>query len=197
MVWLTFDDGPHPEYTPRLLNVMRDSGVKGTFFLVGVHAQSHPELVRRIASEGHAIGHHTFHHKPSEATSARGLLEEVAICRNLLRSLTGRAPSLFRPPNGKLSLHRLCRLWAAGQQVVLWNVDPKDFALGSASELADWFRGHPLLPGDVVLLHDNHPYVAEALPEVIVETRSRGLEFATLGPPTFRVGGQLSRRHRE
>lgn len=178
-VCLTFDDGPHPVHTPRILDALRSVGATATFFVVGERAERYPHLVRWIVAEGHALGHHSFTHSNPALTSAAQLLDEVRRTRAVLHGITGRAPVLFRPPNGKLTARKALGLWRAGQSVILWNVDPKDFSRGSADELRDWFRQRPLVGGDVVLLHDNQPHAAGAIPELVRATRARGLTFTT------------------
>jgi peptidoglycan/xylan/chitin deacetylase (PgdA/CDA1 family) len=182
-VCLTFDDGPHPEHTPRVLDVLKQARVPATFFLIGERAERHPDLVRRIAAEGHVLGHHTFTHGDPSRTSARQVREEVRRTGEVLVSLTGREPTLFRPPLGKVTAAKLFGLWRDGQTVVLWSVDPKDSARRSEEEVRDWFDRHPLQGGDIVLLHDDRPHAAAILPGLIERTRKRGLTFAT--PPDW------------
>ncbi len=180
LVWVTFDDGPDPEHTPRLLEALKLNKVCATFFLVGMKAQRYPDLARRIAEEGHSIGSHTYHHHSLVGLSRPALLEEVGRTAELLQCVLRRPVSLFRPPHGKLSAASMWHLWRSGQRVILWNSDPKDYAMTSAAELAGWLRRHPFQAGDIVLLHDNHPYAAAALPEAIREARGCGLEFALI-----------------
>ena len=179
-VCLTFDDGPHPEYTPRLLDVLKECGVPATFFVIGQQAERHPEIVRRMADEGHAVGHHSYFHEEPHRVSARQLSEEVRRTRELLRGLLGTAPDLFRPPYGNLTAAKLWRLWGAGQSVVLWSTDPMDYARRSADEVGEWFERNPLSGGDLVLLHDAYPYAAAALPGLVDSARARGLTFETV-----------------
>jgi teichuronic acid biosynthesis glycosyltransferase TuaC len=179
-VCLTFDDGPDPEHTPALLDVLRTCDVKATFFVVGSKVQTNPAIVRRIMAEGHAIGHHSFYHGPPEFTSARHLVAEAQLTRKVLVDLIGIDARLFRPPHGKLSAHKLLSLLIAGFKVALWNSDPKDFNCGSAEELAHRFTASQLCAGDVVLLHDRVPYTAEALPVLVDAARQRGLSFTTV-----------------
>lgn len=181
-VWLTFDDGPDPQCTPRLLDMLRAHDVRATFFVIGSKAEQRPDLVRRMASEGHHVGNHTYSHQPIDQLSHGALLQEVRRTGALLQRLLGKPSSLFRPPHGKVTPSSLWQLWRAEQQVILWNANPRDYLAGDAKELVRWFRANPLDAGDIVLLHDNHPYAAEVLPEVIREARTRGLKFATLEP---------------
>ncbi len=189
-VCLTFDDGPHPQYTPRVLDVLKEQGVAATFFLIGQKADRYPELVRRIVAEGHVVGNHTYYHSNPPQTSASQLIEEIHRTRQVLEELTGSSCSLFRPPMGKLTAVKLLRVWLAGQTVALWNVDPKDCSSHSSAEIGAFFACRPLRAGDLVLLHDNHAYVAPVLPELIETARQSGLSFVTL-PQWLRASGSL------
>lgn len=179
-VCLTFDDGPHPEHTPRLLEVLHEQRIKATFFVVGRQAARYPELIRRMAAEGHTVGHHSYTHTRPQCTSAGRLGDEVRRTSELLGCLLGRPPQLFRPPFGQLTAAKLWRLWRARQTVVLWNRDPKDYACPATEVLAQWFRQHPLRSGDLVLLHDDRAHAAAVLPEVADSVRARGLSFGTI-----------------
>lgn len=176
---LTFDDGPDPAHTPAVLDRLRASGVRATFFVMGRKAEAHPALLERIAAEGHELGHHSWSHGDPQATSARELLQEARRTSALLERVVGRRPSLFRPPHGKLTPGKLLGLWGLGQTVVLWNRDPKDFATGAVEPIRSWFAGEPLAGGDILLLHDVHPHVAPALEALFERAARLGLGFAT------------------
>lgn len=190
-VCLTFDDGPHPVHTPRLLDVLQDQGVRATFFVVGREVERHPEIVRRMVAAGHLVGNHTFSHSAPGTVSARQLIDEVRRTDDLLTPILGQAPRLFRPPHGKVTAAKLLRLWGSSRTVVLWNADPRDFARSEPGEVLGWFRDRPLRGGDLVLMHDNVPHSIEALPELIEESRRRGLDFTT---PSDWIGPMPTRR---
>jgi peptidoglycan/xylan/chitin deacetylase (PgdA/CDA1 family) len=179
-ICLTFDDGPDPLHTPRLLDVLKEQKIPATFFVIGQQAERYPEIVRRMIAEGHAVGNHSFSHGEPSGTSAQHLLEEIQRTRQLLLDLTGQAPGLFRPPKGKLTAAKLWALWRAGHTVVLWNSDPRDYVCRSADDVRDWFQAHPLCARNLVLMHDNRPYAAEVLPDLIAAARRRGLQFVTV-----------------
>jgi peptidoglycan/xylan/chitin deacetylase (PgdA/CDA1 family) len=186
-VCLTFDDGPHPDHTPRLLDVLKDVGVPATFFVVGERAKAHPDLIRRIVAEGHALGHHSYtHSKPAHTTTGQ-LLDEVRWTTDLLRNVVGHPSTLFRPPYGELTVRKALGLWRAGQQLVMWNVDPKDYLRHNPDELRTWFRHNPLRGGDVVLLHDNVPHALGVLSELVGTVRASGLGFVRLPDWTGRL----------
>jgi peptidoglycan/xylan/chitin deacetylase (PgdA/CDA1 family) len=177
-ICLTFDDGPHPEYTPRLLVVLKAQGIRATFFVVGKRVEHCPELVRRMAAEGHDVGHHSFYHSANPTMSSGEFMDDVVRTRSLLKEILAVDPTLFRPPYGRLSFWNLLRLWRAGQTVVWWNADPRDYACRSAREVLDWFQSHPLKAGDVVLMHDDCPFPAEVLPEIVQIARAQRLRFS-------------------
>jgi peptidoglycan/xylan/chitin deacetylase (PgdA/CDA1 family) len=179
-ICLTFDDGPHPEHTPRLLDRLGELSVPATFFLIGREAEKYPDLVRRMAAEGHGVGNHTYSHPARVATSARQWTADVARGEEVLAGILGWQPSLFRPPHGRVTAGDLWGLWRRGRTVVLWSVDPKDYSKPEAEAVRDWFRERPLGAGDLVLFHDNHTPAAAVLPELVVAARSRGFSFTTV-----------------
>ncbi len=179
-VCLTFDDGPDPILTPPLLDVLRDCGVRATFFVIGKKVACHSEIVRRMAAEGHDVGGHSFDHGDPGLTSSHQLLAEIRRTADLLAPLVGHEVTLFRPPHGKLTVSKLCRLWRAGQTIVLWNADPKDYSRATALEVRDWFGKHPLQGGDLVLMHDNVGHAIDVVPGLSEAVRASGLSFATV-----------------
>lgn len=179
-LFLTFDDGPHPEHTPAVLDVLARHGATATFFMVGREIAAHPEIVRRIHDEGHTVAHHSYYHSEPSTTSAEQLEAEVQRTVTLLTETVGEAPRFFRPPHGKLTAGKLWSLVRHEQTVVLWNVDPKDFAAPDGEAVVRWFEQRPPVAGDIVLMHDNHPQAAEALPRVLEMAKETGLEVRGL-----------------
>lgn len=187
---LTFDDGPHPELTPQLLDALNAAGISATFFVVGERAALHRDILKRIAADGHEIGNHTWSHSEPRETSARKLIGEVRRTRELIEDVTGRECRLFRPPKGELTLRKLLALRREGQAIVLWNQDTKDYRMSDASvEMTDWCRGYQPAAGDIVLMHDNHPHAITAVeflnterPDVISRCRtvSQLLNFSSV-----------------
>lgn len=177
---LTFDDGPDPEHTPRLLKVLKELNVPATFFVIGERAARYPDLVRRMAAEGHLIGHHSYTHSDPARTSAAQLIGEVRRSGALLADILGGPSRWFRPPHGKLTAAKLWRLCRSGQTVVLWNADPKDYACPTAADVRRWFQQRPLQGGDLVLMHDTCPHASEVVPDLVADCRARGLTFATI-----------------
>jgi peptidoglycan/xylan/chitin deacetylase (PgdA/CDA1 family)/glycosyltransferase involved in cell wall biosynthesis len=179
-VCLTFDDGPHPVHTPRLLDVLEELGIKATFFVIGRNAEQYPQIVQRIVDEGHVLGNHTWSHPALTELSSRELAGEVYRTRKLIAKLTGMETRLFRPPLGKLTARQFVSLWGLQQTVVLWNSDPKDYQCRSSLELRGRLLDGKLRQGDLILMHDNQPFAADVLPELAARVRARGMTFASV-----------------
>ena len=180
-VCLTFDDGPHPEHTPRLLDELGNQSIKATFFVIGEQAARHPDLIRRTAAEGHSIGTHTYYHRDPKETSAAQLRSETERSCSVISEILGTPPpTLFRPPYGKLTPSKLFTLWQMAQTVVLWNVDPKDFERAHTADVRTFFADWVPQSGDVVLMHDNLPHAAEVLPNLAISARDHSLSFWTV-----------------
>ena len=177
---LTFDDGPHPELTPRLLDILSKEQAKAAFFLVGHQAERYPEIVKRIEAEGHTVGHHSFSHLDPTSTSTSGLLRDLRRSSQVLQEILGHSIRLYRPPLGKLRAIDFPMVWALRQTIVLWNVDPKDYVQTSAMQVIDWFAARSLRGGDIVLMHDRLPHTVEAVPAIMAGARLLGLQFGNL-----------------
>lgn len=187
-VALTFDDGPSMPYTAEILDVLRGEGVHATFFLCGENAQRYPDLVRRIQTEGHTIGNHTYAHPYLTFLSRERIAGEIDRTQAVLEGLTGRRPTLFRPPFGV----RWFSLWSVLRQrsltMVLWSVRAYDGRLDAAGiTQATLSRLHP---GAIILLHDgfethapaeiDRSATVRALPGIISGIRKAGYTFARL-----------------
>jgi peptidoglycan-N-acetylglucosamine deacetylase len=179
-VALTFDDGPHPDLTPRLLDLLATLQLPATFFVIGQRAERHPALIQRMVAEGHTVGHHSWTHSEPSRTSAATLLAEVHRSQLLLASLGVTACNRFRPPRGELTTAKLTWLLAAGQRVVLWSNDPRDYAMTDPTALVNWARRAAIGAGDIVLLHDVHPHCLTALEPLAAQVRAGGRRFVPL-----------------
>jgi len=163
---ITVDDGPDPVHTPRMLDIFREHAVKATFFVVGGAAEQYPELVLRMKNEGHEVGSHSYSHPYFHRLSWLGAIREIGMTRWVLNRILGEKCKLFRPPHGKLSLRSLIPAWAAGQQVVMWNVDLKDYRAAPGDVEARLERTK-LTSGDIILYHGSNEPALQALPRVI------------------------------
>jgi peptidoglycan-N-acetylglucosamine deacetylase len=183
---LTFDDGPDPVDTPKLLDLLREKGVKASFFVVGKRADQYPEIVRRAWDEGHLIANHTWSHYSLFCflTPAR-LRSEIDRGSESVRRICGIRPRFFRSPVGLR--HALLRpyLKAAGLEYISWTIRTRDTLTSNSGVLARRILSQAA-SGDIIVLHDRLPRGAhvmlETLPRVIDELRERGFEFVLAGP---------------
>jgi len=134
---LTFDDGPNPAWTPRLLDILASQGVKATFFMVGGFAQSEPALTRSIANAGHLIGNHTWTHPDLSLTAAPRVREELTRTNDTLEQITGHPVRLFRPPFGARRPYVLRTARELGMTPVMWNAMTSDWSERSPDLIAE------------------------------------------------------------
>jgi len=192
-VALTFDDGPDPEWTPRLLDALGAAGVRGTFFLIGERAARAPGLVRRMAAEGHEIGNHSWSHRSPWLCGPRATEREIRRGHEQIAALTGTPPRHFRPPWGMVNAATFRALRRVGERCVFWSIQPEGQRPAPAARQAAYVlrRVHP---GAIVDLHDAEGTPAaparllSALPALLDGLRERGYGTAT-------VGELLSARH--
>lgn len=149
---LTFDDGPDPVYTPRLLDLLRRHGAKATFFLVGSHAEQHPEIVERIHAEGHVIGIHNYVHHSNWLMRPKTVKMQILRTSDVIKRITGVRPDFYRPPWGIVNLFDYRRL--GHLQIVLWTSMFGDWKQRVGAEKLYRRMKRKLRPGEVFLLHD-------------------------------------------
>jgi peptidoglycan/xylan/chitin deacetylase (PgdA/CDA1 family) len=186
-VYLSFDDGPDAEWTPRMLDLLAAAEVQATFFVIGCHARTMPALVRRVLAEGHALGNHSFSHRHPWSMSAAAARNEVCDGAAVIADLTGRVPTLFRPPHGRLRRAIYEAAAETAQAIVLWNRSAIDWGpLGAATQIAARLAGTQ--PGDIVLMHDarnchNQPQeLALVLPSFLQQLAVRQLKCTRISP---------------
>jgi peptidoglycan-N-acetylglucosamine deacetylase len=172
-VALTFDDGPDPEWTPPVLDLLGEHRARATFFLVGEKADRCPELVERIADEGHSVGTHTYSHVNLRKISPGRTRQEIRDAETVVQAITGARPRWFRPPYGAFSPAGLWQTCRAGVTTVLWSVNPTDYKEESSERILAQLG--PLNNGDIVLLHDKSRGVVDALPEILARIDDAGL----------------------
>jgi peptidoglycan/xylan/chitin deacetylase (PgdA/CDA1 family) len=176
---LTIDDGPDPLHTPRILDILRDHAVKATFFVVGGAAEQYPNIVMRMKKEGHEVGSHSYSHPYFQRLSWPGAIREIRMTQWVLDRILGEQCKLFRPPHGSLSLRSLIPAWAAGQQVVMWNVDLKDYR-ASAGDVEAQLDRTSFCSGDIILYHGINEAALTALPNVVKALLDKGREAVTV-----------------
>jgi len=179
-IYLTFDDGPHPEHTPRVLDILARHGAKGSFFVIGDKVRANPALARRIAAEGHTIGNHSNTHPEFRALGLAQQLRELELADHQLAQIDGNANPLVRTPRGALPPRLVLELARRGRPIVYWSYDTMDYRRGPAAEVIGMLRDEPPGPGDILLMHDDGPAVVEVLDTLLPEWIERGYALRAL-----------------
>lgn len=178
-LYLTFDDGPHPEHTPKLLDLLARHDAKATFFLIGRVAEQFPDLVRRIVAAGHTIGNHSMTHPRMRTLSAREQWNEIEQAGLALRRLDSTGTHAWRPPNGRLTAAMLLFCVWRRMPVALWTVDSLDYRL-DAEAVVQRLLGVDLNSGDVLLFHDDGACAVDALEVLLPAWNRANFELAAL-----------------
>lgn len=175
VVALTFDDGPHPVHTPRLLDILARHQHRATFYVIGANARRHPEILRRMVDEGHEIANHTWTHPVLQALHDGAVLSELDRAQDLIGTLTGHTPMTIRPPYGAISPRQARMIWdQRGLRTVLWSVDPMDWQRPGAHQVAARVL-RQARPGAIILAHDIHGPTVSAVPDILAGLAQLGL----------------------
>jgi len=180
---LTFDDGPDPVFTPQILDKLQKYGVKATFFLLGANIEKYPEIVKRIADEGHAIGNHTYSHPKLTEVSDEDYHYQIQKADELIQNLVGYKPKFFRPTYGAINESQVQWATEKGMMVVQWSIDTLDWKGLSAEEITQTVLTE-ILPGSIILQHNalGVPLQGsvDALDQIIPQLQGMGARFVTL-----------------
>lgn len=179
---LTFDDGPHPRYTERILDILAKYNVKATFFVIGVNILNYPEPLCSIHAAGHEIGNHSFSHNNRKDLDGSDALLEMQKCEDLIYRYTKEKPKLFRPPRGSCNDCVEQAADSLGYSVVLWSIDTLDWKNTPSGEISKTVLG-AAKGGDIILMHDytsGTNTTCDALEIIIPRLLSEGFEFVTV-----------------
>ncbi len=185
---LTFDDGPHPQGTPAVLEALREAGAPATFFLAGEQVVARPSLAAEIVAAGHRVELHCFRHRNQLRLTAGQLIDDAERCRGAIEEATGQAVGDYRPPYGIFSGPGLRAIRRRGWRPVLWSLWGRDWDRGASAASITHRATGSARAGDVLLLHDADFYsapgcwaqTAAALPRIIDELGRRGLSSVPL-----------------
>ena len=175
-IFLTFDDGPVPEATPVVLEILKKYNVKATFFCVGENVQKYPEIFKSLVHDGHAIGNHTFHHVKAWKTDYDSYLSEVAQCQQLVNS------KLFRPPHGQIT-RKLARDLQKDYRIIMWSALTGDYNRNLSVNQCLAHAVNNTKPGAIIVFHDSIKALERmeyALPRYIEYCIAEGYTFRTL-----------------
>ena len=182
-VHLTFDDGPHPVHTPRILDILEQHQIAATFFLTGSRVGKYPDIARRIAMAGHLVGNHGYRHESHLFKPRRYLADSIDRTQDIIAGLTSKRPLHFRPPYGHFSpgLIKICR--ERSLRIVLWSNMPRDFDMQIEDDAIYANIETKTRNGSIIVLHDGHinsPRTVSILPRLIDIISGKGLSFASL-----------------
>lgn len=182
---LTFDDGPHSEYTAEILDLLNEYDIKATFFVLGKLAEQYPDIVKRQVAEGHEIGNHTYSHINVHKSTRRQFEEEFNKTQEIILSLTGINSKVFRPPYGNLDEKIVPVTSREDSKIVLWsqNKGHNDWSNPGVEKISNTILSQAK-NGDIILLHDNvyhkESHTIEALKTILPELKKRGYNFVTV-----------------
>lgn len=175
-VALTFDDGPNPSTTPKLLEILRQKNVHATFFVLGENVSQHEQLLQKEVQEGHQIGSHTFSHKDLAGLSDQEISEEITQTDNAILKAIGKKPAYVRPPYGSITkkgaaiIHR---------PMIEWSVDSQDWQSRQKEKILQQVKS-TVYDGAIILPHDIYPETVDAVPVLIDELKKEGYTFTTI-----------------
>lgn len=176
IIYLTFDDGPHPEITPKVLNILADYDAKATFFCVGNNVQKYPDIFQQVVDAGHVAANHTFHHLKGWQTPNDVYFRDVEACQALVNA------TFFRPPYGKMKVSQIKQL-KKQYQLVMWSVITYDYDQRLSAAKCLQRATQKTGPGDIVVFHDSkkaEKNLLVVLPRFLEYFSKRGYGFETL-----------------
>ena len=184
-VALTFDDAPDDMFTPQILDVLKQEGVKATFFVVGNRVEAHPDIMKRMVQEGHAIGNHSYNHANLPKLADARFRNQIQKTDELIRQYTGYVPNIVRPPYGNISEEQIQWLASQGKKVINWNVDSLDWKGLSSEEVQTNILAH-MRPGSIILQHsgggigEDLSGTVKCLPNIIKTLRNNGMKLVSV-----------------
>ena len=180
---LSFDDGPHPRLTPRILEILEEYGIKATFFMVGENVGYYPDAARAVVEAGHEVGNHTFSHRKFDRMTEQDMRREIAACEEAISSVSGEPVRFVRPPEGQMSETMRQVIGTLNYRIILWDVDTRDWAHTPPDVICRHILD-TVQAGDIILMHDfigHDSPTPEALRLVIPALLERGYRFVTVG----------------
>ncbi|WP_176159294.1 polysaccharide deacetylase family protein [Prosthecobacter debontii] len=177
---MTFDDGPHPTLTPKLLDILKARNIKCTFFVIGKSAKAYPNIIKRMIAEGHEVANHTWTHASLTSRSDAQIRNELQMSEDALVAVANYRPHLIRPPYGAINT-RIKQLMFSefGYSTILWSVDPQDWRRPGVSVVTSRLV-NGAHPGAIMLAHDIHPPTIEAMPSMFDQLLAKGYQFVTV-----------------
>jgi len=177
---ITFDDGPNPTQTPRLLKMLKDRGIKATFFCLGECVAQSPEVAKQIVAEGHEIANHSWSHPSLSKMSEAAVKDQLDRTHNVIKQTTGVTLTLMRPPYGNFTVKQ--RAWANAvwnYKIILWDVDSLDWKHRTPAKTESFIMA-ATKKGSIILCHDIHKTTVDAMPATLDALTAKGFKFVTV-----------------
>jgi peptidoglycan/xylan/chitin deacetylase (PgdA/CDA1 family) len=189
IVALTFDDGPSCVWTPKILDELKKTGTKVTFFMLGEHVVKYPEVAKRVAQEGHEIGNHTYDHHVLIYYKEGQLEKEIRDTQSAITNITGKTIRYFRPPKAWLTSREKKIIKGMGYKIILWSLNAKDWVTFDDKYIVKYIVKN-IKPGDIILFHDSggafsteggdRDETVRTIPMLIEELKEKGYRFVTI-----------------
>lgn len=173
---ITFEDGPHPLYTPLILDTLKSRDTLATFFLMGIRAKEYSELTQRIYEEGHLIGTHSWSHPQLNRLTLESVQTQLSKANDTIRDITGFMPFLYRPPYG---IYNESVLTTGDMPAILWSIDPQDLVYKDSTYITNYVLDHAF-DGAIITLRDTNPYTTQSLGNIIDGLENKGFKIVTV-----------------
>ncbi|MAZ72489.1 MAG: polysaccharide deacetylase [Flavobacteriaceae bacterium] len=181
IVALTFDDGPHPVYTPKVLELLNTYNAKAIFFCIGKNVEKYPKLVAQIAANGHIVGNHSFSHKNTiDFSSTKNWISEIERTDAAIEKILKQKPTFFRPPYGVTTPHLAKAIEHTRHTVLGWNVRPFDTSPVRTRGAIVKHIKRSIKPGSLILLHDTHQHIAYVLEHTLIYLQETGYKTVSV-----------------
>lgn len=178
---LTFDDGPHPIYTPQVLKLLDHYNAKATFFCIGKNVAKHPDIVKQLHDAGHTVGNHSYSHAATiDFHGKSAWLGELQQTDTVIEQAIGRGPRFFRPPYGVTTPHLANAIRTSGHRTIGWRVRPYDTLKNRTPNHIAQTILKKVKPGSIILLHDTHNRMVPVLEQLLPELHQRGYRLVTV-----------------
>jgi len=188
-VVLTFDDGPSPDWTPKILEELKKANIKATFFMIGHHVQKYPDLARRVAMEGHTIGNHGYAHSVLFYYTPAEIEEEIKYTEQVIKDITGCSTKYFRPPKAWLKRNIKDKIKSLGYDIILWSLNSKDWVSFNHKNIVKYIS-KKICNGDILLFHDSgnifsreggiRTQTVKSITSLVRVLQAKGFEFVSI-----------------
>lgn len=174
VVYLTFDDGPDPINTPKILNILEKQNIKATFFLIGEKVERYPQVALQIEKSGHEIGSHGYSHSDYYNLRSNQILQDIRLAQSAIVKATANNPTLLRPPFGRYDKTIASISRDEHLSIIIWSLDPKDFRKNANQDQIIKVIDSEVSNGSIILLHETSDETVRALPEIINRLKEKG-----------------------